>query len=89
MRSLALGVERPGAFLNLHIKEKTMFKSIKSKAAAVAAGTVALAGSAMAAVPTDVATAMSDSKADTATLAGLALIIVIGIATFKYMRRSV
>jgi hypothetical protein len=66
-----------------------MFKSIKSKAAAVAAGTLALAGSAFAAVPTEVNTAMTDSKADTATLAGLALVIVIGIATFKYMRRSV
>lgn len=66
-----------------------MFKSIKSKAAAVAAGTLALAGSAMATVPTDVSEAMTASKTDTATLAGLALIIVIGIATFKYMRRSV
>lgn len=69
-----------------------MFKKVlklKKKAAAVAAGTLAIAGSALAAVPTEVSTAMTDSKADTATLAGLALVIVIGIATFKYMRRSV
>lgn len=57
--------------------------------AAVVATTVGAAGSAMAAVPTEVSTAMSDGKADAIAVAGLGLVIVIGVAVIKYMRRGV
>lgn len=63
-----------------------MFK--KAKLAALAALSMA-AGSAMAAVPTEVTTALADAKADTLTVAGAALILVISVAAFKYMRRGV
>lgn len=55
------------------------------------AGTVVsiLPLSAFAAVPTDVTTALTDGKADAMTVASLALVILIGIAVFKYMRRGV
>lgn len=62
-----------------------MFK----KLAAVAATTAGAAGSAMAAVPADVSTALTEAKTDALVVAGLALIVVIGIAAFKYMRRGV
>lgn len=45
--------------------------------------------SALAAVPVDVSTALTDAKADALTVAGLALVVVIAIAAFKYMRRGV
>lgn len=45
--------------------------------------------SALAAVPTEVSTALTDGKADAMTVAGLSLVILIGIAAFKYMRRGV
>jgi hypothetical protein len=48
-----------------------------------------MAGSAFAAVPVDVTTALTDAKADSLTVAGLALVIIIAIAAFKYMRRAV
>ena len=60
-----------------------MFKKI----AAVVVSAVPFA--AFAAVPTEVSTAMSDGKADAMTVAGLSLVILIGIAVFKYMRRGV
>jgi len=44
---------------------------------------------AFAAVPANVSTALGDGLADAGTVAGLALIIVISIAVFKYMRRAV
>ena len=44
--------------------------------------------SAMAAVPAAVTTALSDGLADATTVAGAALIIVVGVAVFKYMRRA-
>lgn len=47
------------------------------------------AGSAMAAVPTDVTTALGDAKTDSLTVAGLALVVIIAIAAFKYMRKAV
>lgn len=47
------------------------------------------AGSAMAAVPADVTTALGDAKTDSLTVAGLALVVIIAIAAFKYMRKAV
>jgi hypothetical protein len=62
---------------------------MKKKLAALAALSAVSMGSAMAAVPADVSTALTDAKADALTVAGLALIVIIGIAAFKYMRRGV
>lgn len=47
------------------------------------------ASQAMAAVPEDVSTALADAKTDAVAVAGLALVIIIGIAAIKYMRRAV
>ena len=48
----------------------------------------AVAGSAMAAVPADVTTALTDAKADGVQVAGVVLTVVIAIAAFKYIRRA-
>lgn len=45
--------------------------------------------SAFAAVPTNVTTAMGDGLTDATAVAALGLIIVVGVAVFKYMRRGV
>ena len=57
----------------------------------IAAGTAfvgATITAAQAAVPAAVTTALSDGLADATTVAGAALIIVVGVAVFKYMRRA-
>lgn len=51
----------------------------------VALSTVA-AGSAMAALPAEVSTAMGDAKTDAVALATLGLLIVIAIAAIKYLK---
>lgn len=61
---------------------------VRSPRAALAALSLS-AGSAMAAVPTEVTSAMSEGKADALTVGGLALVIIIAIAAIKYMRRAV
>lgn len=45
-------------------------------------------GQAFAAVPADVTTALTDAKADSTTVAGLALIIIVAVTAFKYMRKG-
>lgn len=45
-------------------------------------------GTAQAAVPAGVTTALGDGLTDATAVAALALIIVVGIAVFKYMRRA-
>lgn len=47
------------------------------------------AGNVLAAVPADVTTSLTDAKADTITIATASLIIIIGLAAFKMMRRAV
>ncbi len=47
-----------------------------------------LAGSAMAAVPADVSTALTDAKADGVTVAGIVLGVIITIAAFKLIRKA-
>lgn len=59
------------------------------KLSLVLTGLAASTGSAFAAVPIEVSTALTDAKDDSLVVAGLALIIVIAIAAFKYMRRAV
>lgn len=60
-----------------------MFKKIASLAV------IAAPLSAFAAVPTNVSTALGDGLVDATAVAALGLIIVVGIAVFKYMRRGV
>jgi hypothetical protein len=47
-----------------------------------------LAGSAFAAVPADVTTALESAKTDGVQVAGVVLTVVIAIAAFKYIRRA-
>ena len=66
-----------------------MFKNkINAVRSLVAAGALA-AGSAFAAVPADVTTALTDAKADGISVAGLVLIAVIAMYAFKLMRRGI
>lgn len=65
-----------------------VFQKLSGKLAAFGSMLVAGAGSAFAAVPADVTTALTDASADTKTVAGLALAIMIGIAVFLWMRRA-
>lgn len=46
------------------------------------------AGSAMAAVPADVTTAISDMKADGLTVATAVLVAIIAIAAVKFLRKA-
>lgn len=50
---------------------------------------LAAPASAFAAVPANVSTALGDALADASTVAGLALIIVVAVAAFKYMKSAV
>lgn len=61
---------------------------LKKVAAAGSALTLA-AGSALAAVPTDVTTAMGDMKTDGIAVATAFLVAIIAIAAFKLMKRGV
>lgn len=63
--------------------------NLKQKLFAIVTGLTFMAGNALAAVPADVTTALEDAKTDAVAVAGLALVIVIGIAAIKYMRRAV
>lgn len=58
------------------------------KKLAVVGGLSALAGSAMAAVPTEVTTALSDMKADALTVAGVVLVAIIAVAAIKFIRKG-
>jgi hypothetical protein len=46
-------------------------------------------GSAFAAVPTTVSTALTDASADAVVVAGLVVAIIVAVAAFKYMRRAI
>lgn len=59
------------------------------KIAFAVSGFALTTGSVFAAVPLEVTTALTDAKADSLTVAGLALVIIIAIAAFKFMRRAV
>jgi len=53
-----------------------------------AAGSTLVAGSAFAAVPTEVTTAITEAGTDAAVIGGAVLVVIVGIAAFKYMRRA-
>lgn len=55
----------------------------------LAAPLAAFAGSAFAVVPVEVTTALADAKTDSLVVAGLALVIIVAIAAFKFMRRAI
>lgn len=59
----------------------------KIKALFVVGSTVA-AGSAFAAVPAEVTTAITGAGTDAAVIGGAVLVVIIGIAAFKFMRRA-
>jgi len=65
-----------------------MFKSTKQKLAALAAMSTLAAGNAMAAVPTEVSTALNDAKTDGVTVASAVLVAIVAIFAFKLMRRG-
>lgn len=46
------------------------------------------AGSAMAAVPTEVTSALTDMKADALTVAGVVLVAIIAVAAVKFIRKG-
>lgn len=64
------------------------FKSISARLALVPAATLAAAGAAHAAVPTDVTDALVDMKTDALVVAGLVLVAFIAVAAFKFMRKG-
>ena len=68
---------------------RKMFEKQGKKLGLAGAALLAFVDQCMAAVPTEVSTALADGKADALTVAGLGLVIVIAIAAFKYMRRGV
>lgn len=53
-----------------------------------AAGSTVVASSAFAAVPTEVTTAITEAGTDAAVIGGAVLVVIVGIAAFKYMRRA-
>lgn len=64
------------------------YRNIAKKVGAASALAVAGVGSASAAVDTAVSTALSDAQTDVGTIGAAALLIVIAIAVYKYMKRS-
>lgn len=67
---------------------KMKFRNIAKKFGAVLAVTGAGVGSASAAVAESVTTALSDAQTDVGTIGAAGLLIVIGIAVYRYMKRS-
>jgi len=65
-----------------------MTKFVKTRLALVPAAVLASAGSAFAAVPAEVTTALTDMKADAVEVAGLVLVAIIAVTAFKFMRRG-
>lgn len=65
-----------------------ILRSVRARAVAVASAVTAVVGSASAAVPADVTTALSDMKADGLVVAGAVLVAVIAVAAVKFIRRG-
>lgn len=65
-----------------------MTKFVKTRLALVPAALAASAGSALAAVPTEVTTALTEMKADALIVASLVLVAIIAVAAFKFMRKG-
>ncbi|MDD2546603.1 MAG: major capsid protein [Burkholderiaceae bacterium] len=65
------------------------FLTVRNAAASVVALPLLLAGQAHAALPEGVSTALDSAKGDAAMVGGLVLVIIIGIAAFKFIRRAI
>lgn len=65
-----------------------MFQKIKTAAAAVGVGALALAGTVHAAVPAAVTDAIEGAGADGVTVATAVLVAIVGIWAFKLIRRG-
>lgn len=65
-----------------------MFNPFKRKAIALAAIAGTAVQSAMAALPTEVSTALADGKADVATIGAGVLVIAIVIAGFVWLKKA-
>lgn len=63
-------------------------QKIQTRLALIPAAVLASAGSAFAAVPADVTTALTDMKADALTVAGLVIVALIAVMAFKFMRKG-
>lgn len=68
---------------------ETQAKKLLKKLGVGVAASVASIGYAVADVDPAVTTKLTESGADAATIGGSILVLIIGIAAFKYMRRAV
>lgn len=64
-----------------------MRKFFQRSSAAVASGSVLLLQNANAALPTGATTAVTEAGTDAGTLGAAVLVVLIGIAAIKYLRR--
>lgn len=67
----------------------TFINRTRAAAASVVALPLLLAGQAHAALPEGVTTALDTAKTDAMTVGGLVLVVIIGIAAFKFIRRAI
>lgn len=61
---------------------------VKNGLVATGAGLMVAAGNSMAALPTEVTTALDGAKTDGVQAAGLVLVVIIAIAAFKFIRKA-
>lgn len=59
-----------------------------ARVAAVPAALAVMAGSAMAAIPADVSTGLTDMKSDGAAMATGVLLAIVAVFTLKFLRRG-
>lgn len=65
-----------------------MKKSLALRLSAIPAVVLATTGSAMAAVPAAVSTALTDLQADALTVAGIVLAAIVAVYAFKFIRKG-
>lgn len=62
--------------------------NFKTKLAAAGTAVLGFVSSAHAALPASVSTSITDVGTDAATIGGLVLVVIVGIAGFKYLRKA-
>lgn len=65
-----------------------MTKSVKARLALIPAFVAATAGSARAAIPTQVQTALDNLSTDALTVAGIVLAAIVAVYAFKFIRKG-
>lgn len=65
-----------------------MTKSVKARLALIPAFVAATAGSAHAAIPTEVQTALDNLSTDSLTVAGIVLAAIVAVYAFKFIRKG-